>query len=329
MMKNWKLGLASLCFASLALGAGLSGVANAQEESDAEAAETTNVKTESVADPIKTRLINPINRILTAPKQVLERERIESLRNKKGDDSEEAEDDNEEATDDDNEKETLKATGAIRARILNAKSGERKENAVELKARSIASSTLDRVEDLRLKREEALKRAEEARQKAAEKREEIRQKLAEEAAKRVQAFAERTLERFEAALERLSKLSERIGSRILKLEENGLNLDRASSLLEEANVKIDEAETSVLEAGELAGDVITSENPKEMFAGMRDALNTAKEAIKDAHSALVDSISAIKASLPAPTGTSGPAPTAAPETNSDSADDNSGADSQN
>lgn len=100
--------------------------------------------------------------------------------------------------------------------------------------------------------------------------------------------------RFNAAIDRFERIAVRIDSRVEDLEGEGLELDTAATLVNEARAHIADAQTlidEVLDALELALD---SDTPREDFAAMRDTLHDAKSALRDARNAFREALSLMK-----------------------------------
>ena len=100
--------------------------------------------------------------------------------------------------------------------------------------------------------------------------------------------------RFNAAIDRFERIAVRIDSRVEDLEGEGLELDEAATLVNEARAHIADAQTlidEVLDALELALD---SDTPREDFAAMRDTLHNAKSALRDARNAFPEALSLMK-----------------------------------
>lgn len=127
-----------------------------------------------------------------------------------------------------------------------------------------------------------------------ERRAERMEKLSAQRKEIVKRQAAMMFKRIEAAIERLKKLGDRIGERIVKLKEKGVNTTKSEALLVSARSEITNAETHLGLAKTAAQGAIESETPKEAFEAVRAHAGEAKEAVKKAHRALVDSIVALK-----------------------------------
>jgi exonuclease VII small subunit len=122
-------------------------------------------------------------------------------------------------------------------------------------------------------------------------------RLREDAVRRIKAFMARILRRFDAAIVRLEKVADRIEARIEKLEAKGFVLSEASQLLVAARGEVKAASKAIDEVRATIDSVLDSDQPRESFGAVREALSEAKQSIKNAHRALVKSVRAIKSSL--------------------------------
>lgn len=115
---------------------------------------------------------------------------------------------------------------------------------------------------------------------------------------RIKAFYGKIMNRMGAAVIRLQRLSERIDSRISKIEETSAYVSSARALLAVADGKIIEAANALSDAKNKINEILNSEEtPKIMFEKIKDEVRVVKQAIKDAHAALVEVIIAIKPGL--------------------------------
>lgn len=157
----------------------------------------------------------------------------------------------------------------------------------------------ERLEELRLKRQEIRDRNLEKRQVLQENFKEKRENLQEnreakkeqfkgEAATRIRNAFAVILRRYNAALLRLDKISERLASRIDKLKAKGVDTSKAEADLAsaeaagaEAQAAIDAAQTAVDSIDTSSGDV------RSVVSAAKDAVKNAKESLKKYHKALV------------------------------------------
>ena len=132
------------------------------------------------------------------------------------------------------------------------------------------------------------------------------EKLAERRSAILQRIASRMIEHMERAIERLRKIATRIDSRIVKLKERGVNTAASEALLATARQKLDTATTAVesakaaMESALTAADVDANGDgkPDKVDPGkkVREFLAAARDATKDAHRALVETIKSLKSS---------------------------------
>ncbi|MCR4324290.1 MAG: hypothetical protein NUV69_01235 [Candidatus Curtissbacteria bacterium] len=150
----------------------------------------------------------------------------------------------------------------------------------------------ERLEELRLKRQEIRDRNLEKRQMLQENLQENREAKKEqfkgEAATRIRNAFAVILRRYNAALLRLDKISERLASRIDKLKAKGVDTSKAEADLAaaeaagaEAQAAIDAAQTAVDSIDTSSGDV------RSVVSAAKDAVKNAKESLKKYHKALV------------------------------------------
>ena len=156
-------------------------------------------------------------------------------------------------------------------------------NEIEKRREEMKEHLEERKADLEQKQEENIKRYEE------------RQVRLEESAKhRVSAYIERIIRRFNAAVERLDKISERITSRIEKFEEQGKDMTTARELLRKADEKLLLTHEALDQFTNETSALLETEDPKTAFESMKELLTIAKSSMKEAHSALIEVIRAIK-----------------------------------
>lgn len=140
----------------------------------------------------------------------------------------------------------------------------------------------------------------------AERREEMQEKMAERRSEILKRIAERMIKHLELAIERMEKIAERVDSRIAKLKERGVNTAASEALLTTAREKITAAKTAVANAkAEMANALAVADVDADGDGKMdkvdpgkkvRDFLATARNAVKDAHRALVEAIKSLKSS---------------------------------
>lgn len=145
-------------------------------------------------------------------------------------------------------------------------------------------------------------RVEEERENIAEKftaqKEQFRQRIEETRKIRIRAYWGRIMGRMGIATTRLERIADRISSRLDKFQEKGVDVTNPRELLETAKTKITDAKAAVENAKNKIEEIMNSGgDAKTIFQQIKDELNKVKQAIKDAHSALVDVIVALKPGL--------------------------------
>ncbi len=125
------------------------------------------------------------------------------------------------------------------------------------------------------------------------------------------SFIKMAGERMNNAIERLDKIEERLKQAVAKFKEKGIDTSDVDALLVTAQSKISLAKSAVAEAiaaVDAAKPSSTGTSTGQMTDTTRqtvkDAMEKAKNAIMDAHKALVDAISALKAKGGVGSGTS-------------------------
>lgn len=132
-------------------------------------------------------------------------------------------------------------------------------------------------------------RKEEVKNAVQERREAVEQKVLG----RLEKFVSTIVTRFESATGRLETLSARIKSRIDKLNEAGIDTTDSQKLLDEANAKILLAKAEVAKIKPKADEVVSGDT-RALYPELKEVVNTAKEAIKEAHSALIEVVKSLK-----------------------------------
>jgi len=172
---------------------------------------------------------------------------------------------------------------------------KRLENQQRLEERrtEMEKKILERKNEFEAKREEIQNRYEERKAEFEAKREEIKNRLNEERKNRIGEHQQNIKERLGEVVVKLENIVSRTAERIAEEKQAGVDTTVAESLLANAKDKIELAKNSI--ALIEAIDISTAENPGEAFADLEAQAQTAKEAIKVAHSALVDVIESLKA----------------------------------
>lgn len=130
--------------------------------------------------------------------------------------------------------------------------------------------------------------------KVTEKTVEVRQRLETGRAELVRMYVNIMSARYDAAINRLDNLAQRIGTRLEKISAEGKDVKAYTKSLDIAKVKIELAKTKLAETKTALSVVPDSELPKTDFEKARENLSETKDAIKEAHAALVDVINSIK-----------------------------------
>lgn len=100
--------------------------------------------------------------------------------------------------------------------------------------------------------------------------------------------------RMEASIKRLSNIAERLESRINKMKAEGKNIGEAEASLQQARLRISEAQ---LKIGGIDSDTyafVTSEKPKETWLGLKETYKETREFISQAHKDLVTTVGHLK-----------------------------------
>ncbi len=136
-----------------------------------------------------------------------------------------------------------------------------------------------RMDDLRAKMEERRKERE-------KKREEYRAKLSEEKQSRLIGMTENLTKRIVNIVINLNQILIRLSIRIEKLEQQGMDLSEAKAELENVQILFREVDDKISVIKEVSSDVFTSDDPQKYSEDIRDAVNLAKDNIKEIHSSI-------------------------------------------
>lgn len=147
----------------------------------------------------------------------------------------------------------------------------------------------------------------ELRRKVIEKRETVREELQEKRAtmaarltemrrERIRHFYGLITNRTQAAINRLEKLIARIESRLSKIEAEDEEIDTSEIRedIDEAKDRLAEASAALSEAKTSLEDILSTEEPKEAFADVRDLVKGIKNELISVHQILVQVIGDIK-----------------------------------
>jgi plastocyanin len=143
-------------------------------------------------------------------------------------------------------------------------------------------------------RQELEARRDEFRKKAEERKSELKKKVGEIRAERIEQFFNRMLDKFHAAFERLNKFADRIEKKIKRAQDNGKDVVDAQSKLLAAREKIADAEKALEDAKAKYTQAVADPDFKTAFKKVREIVQGVAAKLKEAHSALVDTITALK-----------------------------------
>jgi len=107
-------------------------------------------------------------------------------------------------------------------------------------------------------------------------------------------YMENMITRMYAAVERLEVLSQRIDSRITKLEEDGFDMTSSKNLLDDAQVKIDDAKLKISGLSDGYESIIEVDNPKDYFERIRTDVQNIRDILKDIHLSLIEVVKTIR-----------------------------------
>lgn len=139
-----------------------------------------------------------------------------------------------------------------------------------------------------------------------ERKAEMREKMVERRSEILKRIAGKMIEQMERAIERMGKLADRIDSRIAKLKERGVNTAASEALLATARQKLATGSTAVANAKAAMGTALAVADVDADGDGkmdkvdpgktVREFLAAARNAVKDAHRALVEAVKSLKSS---------------------------------
>lgn len=169
-------------------------------------------------------------------------------------------------------------------------------------------TTRDKLEQLRLKREEIhdlqKERINDIRQKQKEVRQDLREKVATRAAelktKAVGSIKDaflRMLKKHEERLARLDAIAEKIATRIDKLKERGVNTSAATAKLATAEGLGTAAESALADAKTKVEAIDpNSSTPRDAVAAAKSAVQSSRQALMAYHKSLVEVLRELKSS---------------------------------
>lgn len=142
--------------------------------------------------------------------------------------------------------------------------------------------------------EEIKKKREEFKAEAKTRKEELKKKVGENRAERIEQFFKQMTDKFEAALDRLDGLAGRIEERINAAASSGKDVTGARSELEKGRVKIKEAASELESAKTKYAEAIKNPDVKAAFADVKKIVQGIAVKVKDAHAALIRTITVLK-----------------------------------
>jgi Mg2+ and Co2+ transporter CorA len=111
--------------------------------------------------------------------------------------------------------------------------------------------------------------------------------------------------RLDAYVRRITNVTDRLESRANKMGENGLDVSAARAKIAEARTELEKARQSLANIDTAVNNFVKSENPRTYWQQVKATYISAREAIKAAHRATVETLLLLKtASAPAPTASS-------------------------
>jgi Mg2+ and Co2+ transporter CorA len=115
--------------------------------------------------------------------------------------------------------------------------------------------------------------------------------------------------RLDAYVRRITNVTDRLESRANKMSENGLDVTAARGKIAEARAELEKARQSLTNIDTAVNNFVKSENPRTYWQQVKATYMSARDAIKAAHRATVETLLLLKT-------TSAPAPTASSTTTS-------------
>lgn len=111
--------------------------------------------------------------------------------------------------------------------------------------------------------------------------------------------------RLDAYVRRITNVTDRLESRANKMSENGLDVTAARAKIVEARTELEKARQSLANIDAAVNNFVKSENPRTYWQQVKATYMSARDAIKAAHRATVETLLLLKtASAPAPTASS-------------------------
>ncbi len=164
-------------------------------------------------------------------------------------------------------------------------------NSMPIDVRTLVEERIERNEE---KREEIRIKIEEKTATREAAMEQLRAKLEEKAQNRIQILFGKVATRMESAISRLYTLIERMKARLAIFAEEGESVEDIQNEINSAKELLESAEESLVVANTGLEEVVGSEDPKEGFVYIRDAVKDIKSTLVDVHSILVQVIGDMK-----------------------------------
>ncbi|MCU0678691.1 MAG: hypothetical protein MUF19_03885 [Candidatus Pacebacteria bacterium] len=135
-------------------------------------------------------------------------------------------------------------------------------------------------------------------------REERRAALSAAAQARLTNLAANVSNRMDAYVRRITNVTDRLESRASKLQETGLDVSAARGKIADARAELEKARQNLATIDSAVAGFVGSENPRTYWQQVKTTYLTARDAIKGAHRATVETLLLLQtATAPAPTGT--------------------------
>lgn len=147
------------------------------------------------------------------------------------------------------------------------------------------------------RQEQAQQAQEERQQTITQNRETGQTPVATRIEERVRRFSDLMVARFEAVADRLTRIADRLESRIAKFKESGVDTVATEGYLADARVKIGLAKTEIGNISSALNTALSGDINADTFRQVRTIVGSAKQALKDAHAALVKVVVSLKPGL--------------------------------
>jgi hypothetical protein len=135
-------------------------------------------------------------------------------------------------------------------------------------------------------------------------REERRAALSAAAQTRLTNLAANVSNRMDAYVRRITNVTDRLESRAAKLEATGVDVSAARTKIADARTELEKARENLSTIDSAVAGFVGSENPRTYWQQVKTTYLAAREAIKGAHRATVETLLLLQtATAPTPTGT--------------------------